>query len=285
MITIRAMPGQVPRQQAFALLAEYQDRLAAQDTHGVLVRALHTIDPKYPAADPAEREQVMQPRAELVAELGIGRPAPSRLAKRRPTDVRHCRHLVAQPAELAGWGMPRAPYLASVPGIYSGPTLQGRSLKRSGVPDGNRRREAATADPQYHPGAARPGPLDAFPYPPGCRARRRLGPRRAVHHDRQLPDEQTDPAQHAGPEHGAGRLDWHPLPRRRGDRGAGVRADVRHARAPQAVHVDPRGLPVRHRPDGSYPEGVRLDRLPLRDPDHRRHGHRRRVLGHQLGDR
>ena len=33
------------------------------------------------------------------------------------------------------------------------------------------------------------------------------------------------------------------------------------------------------------PKGVRLDRLPLRDPDHRRHGHRRRVLGHQLGDR
>ena len=40
-------------------------------TAAVLVRALHAIDPKYPAADPATREQMMQARAELVAELGI----------------------------------------------------------------------------------------------------------------------------------------------------------------------------------------------------------------------
>ena len=33
------------------------------------------------------------------------------------------------------------------------------------------------------------------------------------------------------------------------------------------------------------PKGTRLDRLPVRDPVHRRHGHRRRVLGHQLGHR
>ena len=39
-------------------------------TAAVLVRALHAIDPKYPAADPAAREQMMVARAELVAELG-----------------------------------------------------------------------------------------------------------------------------------------------------------------------------------------------------------------------
>ena len=40
-------------------------------TAAILVRALHAIDPKYPAADPAAREQMMQARTELVAELGI----------------------------------------------------------------------------------------------------------------------------------------------------------------------------------------------------------------------
>jgi PPK2 family polyphosphate:nucleotide phosphotransferase len=42
-------------------------------TAAILARALHAIDPKYPAADPAAREQMMQARAELVAELGIER--------------------------------------------------------------------------------------------------------------------------------------------------------------------------------------------------------------------
>ena len=41
-------------------------------TAAVLVRALRAIDPKYPA-DPAVRGQMMQARAELVAELGIER--------------------------------------------------------------------------------------------------------------------------------------------------------------------------------------------------------------------
>jgi PPK2 family polyphosphate:nucleotide phosphotransferase len=40
-------------------------------TAAVLVRVLHAIDPKYPAADPAAREQMMEARAEIVAELGI----------------------------------------------------------------------------------------------------------------------------------------------------------------------------------------------------------------------
>jgi polyphosphate kinase 2 (PPK2 family) len=43
-------------------------------TAAILVRALHAIDPKYPAADPAAREQMMQARTELVAELGIEQP-------------------------------------------------------------------------------------------------------------------------------------------------------------------------------------------------------------------
>jgi len=42
-------------------------------TAAVLVRALRAIDPKYPAADPAVRKQMMQARAGLVAELGTGR--------------------------------------------------------------------------------------------------------------------------------------------------------------------------------------------------------------------
>jgi PPK2 family polyphosphate:nucleotide phosphotransferase len=41
-------------------------------TAAILVRALRAIKPKYPAADPAVREQMMQARAELVAELGSG---------------------------------------------------------------------------------------------------------------------------------------------------------------------------------------------------------------------
>jgi PPK2 family polyphosphate:nucleotide phosphotransferase len=42
-------------------------------TAAVLVRALHAIEPKYPATDPAARHQMMKARAELVAELGIER--------------------------------------------------------------------------------------------------------------------------------------------------------------------------------------------------------------------
>jgi PPK2 family polyphosphate:nucleotide phosphotransferase len=42
-------------------------------TAAILLRALHAIHPKYPAADPAAREQMMQARAGLVAELGIER--------------------------------------------------------------------------------------------------------------------------------------------------------------------------------------------------------------------
>jgi PPK2 family polyphosphate:nucleotide phosphotransferase len=40
-------------------------------TAAILVRTLHAIDPKYPAADPAVRDQMMQARAELAAELGM----------------------------------------------------------------------------------------------------------------------------------------------------------------------------------------------------------------------
>ena len=43
-------------------------------TAAILVRALSAIDPKYPAADPAVRDQMLQARAELAAELG-GSPA------------------------------------------------------------------------------------------------------------------------------------------------------------------------------------------------------------------
>jgi len=39
-------------------------------TAAILVRALSAIDPTYPAADPAVRDQMLQARAELVAELG-----------------------------------------------------------------------------------------------------------------------------------------------------------------------------------------------------------------------
>src|SRR6516164_1738580 len=39
-------------------------------TAAILVRALSAIDPTYPAADPAVRDQMLQARAELMAELG-----------------------------------------------------------------------------------------------------------------------------------------------------------------------------------------------------------------------
>jgi PPK2 family polyphosphate:nucleotide phosphotransferase len=45
-------------------------------TAAVLVTALRAINPGYPPADPAERDQMAQARAELVAELGLARPGP-----------------------------------------------------------------------------------------------------------------------------------------------------------------------------------------------------------------
>jgi hypothetical protein len=38
-------------------------------TAAVLVRALHAIDPRYPAVDPAVRGEMLQARDELRAEL------------------------------------------------------------------------------------------------------------------------------------------------------------------------------------------------------------------------
>jgi polyphosphate kinase 2 (PPK2 family) len=43
-------------------------------TAAVLVTALHAINPKYAAPDPAEKEQMALVRAELVAELGLVQP-------------------------------------------------------------------------------------------------------------------------------------------------------------------------------------------------------------------
>lgn len=42
-------------------------------TAAILVRAVRAIKPKHPTADPAVREQMIQARAELVAERGIER--------------------------------------------------------------------------------------------------------------------------------------------------------------------------------------------------------------------
>ena len=53
-------------------------------TAAVLVRALHAIDPKYPAADPAAREQMMVARAELVAELGTERDGAEQAGQASP---------------------------------------------------------------------------------------------------------------------------------------------------------------------------------------------------------
>jgi polyphosphate kinase 2 (PPK2 family) len=44
-------------------------------TAAVLVTALGAIDPKYPAADPAVRDQMAQVRDELAAELGREEPS------------------------------------------------------------------------------------------------------------------------------------------------------------------------------------------------------------------
>ena len=47
-------------------------------TAAVLVRALSAIDPRYPPADPAVRDEMARARAGLVAELGIGEPGSDR---------------------------------------------------------------------------------------------------------------------------------------------------------------------------------------------------------------
>ena len=160
----------------------------------------------------------------------------------------------------------------------------GTVIQDRGGPSDNRHSDTTAADPQHDPGSPRPAPLVAVPYPPGSRARHCLGPRWPVHHDRQLGNQQAHPARHAAPDHDGGRLDRHRLPHRRGDRGAGVREAIRQHRPAETIRVDSGGLPGRHRPDRPYPQGHQLDRLPLRDAGHRRHGHRRRVLGDQLGD-
>jgi PPK2 family polyphosphate:nucleotide phosphotransferase len=43
-------------------------------TAAILVTALHAINPRYPAADPAERDEMARARAKLVAELGLAQP-------------------------------------------------------------------------------------------------------------------------------------------------------------------------------------------------------------------
>ncbi len=43
-------------------------------TAAILVTALHAIDPRYPAADPADRDEMARARAGLVAELGLAQP-------------------------------------------------------------------------------------------------------------------------------------------------------------------------------------------------------------------
>jgi PPK2 family polyphosphate:nucleotide phosphotransferase len=43
-------------------------------TAAVLVTALHAINPRYPAADPAEREEMARARTELAVELGLAQP-------------------------------------------------------------------------------------------------------------------------------------------------------------------------------------------------------------------
>ena len=43
-------------------------------TAAVLVTALRAINPRYPAADPAERDEMARARAELVAEFGLPQP-------------------------------------------------------------------------------------------------------------------------------------------------------------------------------------------------------------------
>ena len=187
---------------------------------------------------------------------------------------------------LRSWGIRNVPRHVYLPRTRGSPMLRGRWHCHPGSRGSQWQPPPRTtaADPQHDPGSPRPAPLVAVPYPPGSRARHRLGPRWPVHHDRQLGNQQAHPARHAAPEHDGGRLDRHRLPHRRGDRGAGVREAVRHARAPETIRVDSGGLPGRHRPDRPYPQGHQLDRLPLRDAGHRRHGHRRRVLGDQLGD-
>ena len=85
---------------------------------------------------------------------------------------------------------------------------------------------------------------------------------------------------------GGGRADRHRLPGRRGRRRAVLRAAVGQARPTQAVHDHLGRVPGRQRSDrADARQRHGLDRLPLRHPVHRRHGHRRGVRRDQLRDR
>ena len=114
---------------------------------------------------------------------------------------------------------------------------------------------------------------------------RRLGPRRPRDHHRGQRRARPDPAQHAEPGRGRGRRHRLVVPDRRGHRRAVLRPAVRQARPQEPVRDHPRRLPDRQRAHRGDPRRRPLDHLPLRHPDHRRHGHRRRVRRDQLGDR
>src|SRR6202035_1475918 len=66
-------------------------------TAAILVRALHAIDPKSPAADPGAREQMMVARAEIVAELGTEQAGAEQADQASP----HRRPPVSSPGRAA----------------------------------------------------------------------------------------------------------------------------------------------------------------------------------------
>ena len=92
---------------------------------------------------------------------------------------------------------------------------------------------------------------------------------------------------HEHAQHVRGRGQRHRLvvPDRRGHRRAVLRAAVRQARPEEPVHDHARRVPDRQRPHRGDAERRSLVHLPVRHPDHRGHGHRRRVRRDQLGDR
>ena len=127
----------------------------------------------------------------------------------------------------------------------------------------------------------------AVPYPAGHRPRCGLGARRPRDHDRQQRRRPDQPEAGAEPlllRSGVRRR--HRLPPRRGGRGPVLRPDVGQVRPPQPVHDHPRRVPVRRRAHRAHLRALAgLGLLGLGLPVHRRHGHRWRVRGHQLGHR
>ena len=126
-----------------------------------------------------------------------------------------------------------------------------------------------------------------FHTPHGRGPGRRVDPRRAPDHDRELGHGRAHPARHARHDLDRGRADRVDLPGRTGGRRARTSEGSPTSSAQAAADRHAAPVPVRHRARRVHGERRRLvlARLVLRHPVHRGDGDRRPVRGDQLRDR